>query len=804
MSLLSNKRLIFSSALVFCGLVSPFLAAELLAAEADKLSFNRDVRPILSDKCFFCHGPEEKHRGAGLRLDDQESAYASAIEPGDPDSSELIDRIFSGDADVVMPPPDSGKTTTAEEREILRRWIEQGANYEAYWAYVPPQAPSPPPPVRTSDPIADAAGPIDRYVRSALTDQPLSPTPRADKRDQLRRLSLDLTGLPPSYASVQEFVNDSHPLAYERRVDELLASPAFGERLAEYWLDLVRFADTVGYHGDQTHNIAPYRDYVINAFNDNLPLDQFSLEQIAGDLLENPTLEQQVASGYNRLLQTTHEGGLQPKEYRAIYAADRVRNFSAVWMAATMGCAQCHDHKYDPYTAADFYAMSAFFADVDDEQHFSNGTNALPTRREPEIEVLGRTDRLRLTQIEAQLSQAGLSETQRESLENERDAIESRRIKTMITKATSPREVRFLPRGNWLDESGALMQPQIPTFLGDIRNYAGLAEDQRPTRLDLARWLFDVERGAGGLTARVFANRLWYLYLGRGISPTLSDFGGQGSPPTNPELLDHLANELIDNQWDLKATIRSIVTSETYRQAVEVGADRRSVDPYNDSFATQSGHRLPAETVRDMVLEMAGLLDRQVGGRSVRPFQPVGYYRHLNFPTRRYSPDEGAQQWRRGVYTHWQRQFLHPMLKALDAPSREECTAQRSRSNTPLEALTLLNDPTFVAASKAFAARILREDSTDQAANPISRRIDAAMRIALGRDADPQERSVLGELYRQELSRFRTDREACEAFLSQPESLTIAWPAETSRPERAAWSSVARAVLNLHETLYRP
>lgn len=793
-------------AIAVCGGLHALVSCSDAVADQPSLSFNRDVRPILSDKCFFCHGPEEEHRAAGLRLDQAESAYAAAIEPGDPNASELVARIVTEDEDIRMPPPESGKSITPQERELLQAWIKQGAPYEAYWAYVSPKPADVPETTELPDEVAAAAGPIDRYVRANLDDQPLTPTPRANKRDQIRRLYLDLTGLPPHYRDVQAFLDDTSPLAFERVVDQLLASPAFGERFAQYWLDLVRFADTVGYHGDQTHNIAPYRDYVIDAINDSMPLDQFSREQLAGDLLPDPTIEQRIATGYNRLLQTTHEGGLQPKEYRAIYAADRVRNVSAVWMAATVGCAQCHDHKYDPYTARDFYSLAAFFADVDDEQHFSDGSNALPTHRAPEIDVLGRSDRFRLQRIDELIADAKRQNNTEaiESLLHEREQIESRRLRTMITKATEPRVVRYLPRGNWLDESGDVLQPAIPEFLGDIRQFAGLDDDQRPTRLELANWLFDTNDGVGGLTARVFANRLWYLYTGRGISPSLDDFGGQGNPPSNPELLDYLATELIDSGWDLKATIRQIVISETYRQRVRVDSKQRSIDPYNAQFATQSGHRLPAETVRDSVLEIAGLLDHRVGGRSVRPYQPAGYYRHLNFPKRSYVADEGRQQWRRGVYTHWQRQFLHPMLKALDAPSREECTAVRSRSNTPLEALALLNDPTFVIASKAFAARILRESPESDESGGDHRRIDTAVQLALGRDANTLEHDVLHDLYHDELRRFRQDEAACAAFLKTDDGVTIAWPDNVSRPKRAAWSSVARTVLNLHETLYRP
>ncbi|KAA5547090.1 DUF1553 domain-containing protein [Roseiconus nitratireducens] len=782
------------------------LAAPTSAAE-DPLSFNRDVRPILSDKCFFCHGPDDNHREAGLRLDQEESALEYAIIPGEADDSEVMMRITESDPDLRMPPPETGKKITEEEREILRRWINQGAPYEAYWAYVDPKQIDVPAAGELPEGVQPAAGPIDRLVRSALDPQGLPPSPPASRRNQLRRLYLDLTGLPPTYQQIQAFRNDPRPDAYQRRVDALLASPSFGERFAQYWLDLVRFADTVGYHGDQVHQIAPYRDYVINSINDDKPLDQFSREQLAGDLMEDPTVEQRIASGYNRLLQTTHEGGLQPKEYRAIYAADRVRNFSAVWMAATVGCAQCHDHKYDPYTSADFYSLSAFFADIDDEKHFSNGTNALPTRREPELDVLNRTDRLRLQDLQAELDAASESGDQDRvaELEKAREQIKARTQRTMITKATEPRTVRLLARGNWMDESGPVMEPAIPGFLGDVHDALELDPERRANRLDLANWLFDVDRGVGGLTARVFANRLWYLYTGRGISPTLGDFGGQGSPPTNPELLDYLANRLLDSGWNLKATVREIVTSETYRQQPSIDAERRQKDPYNDLTSGQSGHRLPAETVRDSVLEMSGLLDHQVGGPSVKPYQPQGYYRHLNFPTRRYQADSGQNQWRRGVYTHWQRQFLHPMLKALDAPSREECTAVRPRSNTPLEALVLLNDPTFVTAAKAFAARILRQtggDFTDPTQH--ANRIHSAMRIAIGRQADPKEMEVLLALLHRETERFSADDDAARVFLEVPDDVRIVWPDQASPVQRAAWTSVARAIMNLHETLYRP
>ncbi len=368
----------------------------------------------------------------------------------------------------------------------------------------------------------------------------------------IRRVTFDLTGLPPTPAAVAAVLEDRRPDAYERYVDQLLASPHFGERMAVYWLDLVRYADTVGYHGDQDHNISPYRDYVIDAFNANLPFDRFTREQLAGDLLPDPTVEQVVATGYNRMLQTSHEGGVQPREYLAIYAADRVRNLSSVWMAGTMGCAQCHDHKFDPYTARDFYSMEAFFADIDEAGHFTKGGNRLPTERPPEIDVLSPLDRRELADLEREVDrlqqpcdasksplQAAELEARLTDLNAQLEAVRQRARRTMITVSIPPREIRILPRGDWLDDSGEVVSPAVPQFLGQI------ATQGRPTRLDLANWLVDPAAGSGGLTARVVANRLWYLCFQSGIARILDDFGGQGEPPVHPELLDNLAIEFL-------------------------------------------------------------------------------------------------------------------------------------------------------------------------------------------------------------------------------------------------------------------
>ncbi|NNM30049.1 MAG: DUF1549 domain-containing protein, partial [Akkermansiaceae bacterium] len=676
-------------------------SAWLPAAEVD---FNRDIRPILSDKCFACHGPDERTREAELRLDTYEGAteggeFAIPIVPGKPDESEVMARIHATDPDDLMPPPESHKKLTAREKDLLKRWIAEGAAYDPPWAYVPP-ARHPVPEVTVKDWPVNW---IDRFLLANLEREKLSPSPDADAVTLVRRLHFDLLGLPPTPRETDAFVQaaENNPqAAVDREVARLLASPHFGERMAIYWLDLVRYADTVGYHGDQDHNISPYRDYVIDAFNANLPFDQFSREQLAGDLLPGSTVGQKVASGYNRLLQTTHEGGAQPKEYLAIYQADRVRNVSAVWMGATVGCAQCHDHKYDPYTAKDFYSLAAFFADIDEDQHFKVGSNTLPTKRPPEMLLLAPEDEAELAALKEELAAAG-DKDEKKRLQAKVAAVEKRGRRTMITVAKPPREVRVLPRGNWLDDTGAIVQPAYPHFLaGDDPGSGEPGEGSRLTRLDLANWLTDPVDGTGGLTARVFANRLWALFFGTGIARDLGDFGGQGEAPVHPGLLDNLAVEFHESGWDVKHLVKLMVTSRAYRQSSLAPPEMRERDPHNQLVARQSRFRLPAEMMRDNALAIAGLLVNEHGGKSVKPYQPAGYYRHLNFPPRKYAADTGAGQWRRGVYVHWQRQFLHPMLRAFDAPTREECTAERPRSNTPVAAMVLLNDPTFLEAAR--------------------------------------------------------------------------------------------------------
>jgi hypothetical protein len=970
-------------------------------AEDSSLRFNRDIRAILSDKCFACHGPDAETVEGGLRLDLREQAVdAAAIVPGHAADSEMVKRIFSSDDDVMMPPPESHKPLTLAERETLRQWITEGAEYESHWAYTPLER----------DQNAKNLS-IDHFINQRLSDEGVQPVAEADRVTLIRRLSFDLTGLPPTVDEVDAFLNDESDNAHEKLVDRLLASQRYGERMAIYWLDLVRFADTVGYHGDQDVSQSPYRSYVINAFNSNMPYDRFVREQLAGDLLPQATLNQRVASGYNRLNQTTEEGGSQAKEYLAIYFADRVRNVSQVFMGATVGCAQCHDHKYDPYTSKDFYSLGAFFADLD-ERGVYGARNRPPTIRVPSEEdtrrlaeadkqvaalkakvaplreqwltgqieweaitrkeidsyesvdmiwvddsqnMGGRSDgswnfasgenvpvqsgsksrrqqsdglvqhlfddtkkpvtvqegmtfyawvhldpknppkalmiqlnagnwdhravwgsdaisygkraenwagyervadlpktgewvrleadptRLGLpvgsvvkgmayTQFgglvhwdQAGYTDAGIPATVAEAIgiaadqrsddqaaavrdyfiasseelaaldqqiadaEANRLRIEQAAPTMVVSRSVTPREIRILPRGDWMDDSGDVVEPAIPEFLGKLETGGA-----RPSRLDLANWLCAPNNV---LTARTMVNRLWFLMFGRGICSSVDDFGGQGTYPSHPELLDWLAVEFVESGWDIQHMMRLIVNSDAYRRSSKPSPELRDGDPFNDLCARQGRFRIAAEMVRDSALATSGLLVEQVGGTSTKPYQPPGYYAQLNFPRREYAADDGENQYRRGVYTHWQRTFLHPMLKAFDAPSREECTARRSQSNTPLQALTLLNDPTFVEAARVFAERIMREggDSTDQ-------KIEWAYRTAVSRDPDAVVTAELRGVLDQHATHFSESIDQAKQLVSEGNASV----ADDLDPVRlAAWTSVARVILNLHETITR-
>ena len=1028
-------------------LVQPILLFFVLALPSmaiESISYNRDVRPILSDACFHCHGPDQKTRKGKFRLDVRDDAVAKgAIVPGKPDQSEIIKRIYTADQDDLMPPAEAHKTLSKTQKDLLRRWIANGAKYEKHWAYVSPVKP------------ATAAGKnsIDVLVRERLRDLKLKPSLAADRRTLARRLYFDLIGLPPKPEEVEAFATDKSPDAVSRLIEKLMTSPQFGERMAIGWLDVVRYADTIGYHSDNPRNVWPYRDYVIESFNENKRFDVFTREQLAGDLLPGSTREQKVASAFNRLLLTTEEGGAQPKDYEARMLTDRVRAVSAVWLGQTVGCAQCHDHKFDPITQRDFYSLGAFFADIEEpiigrresgmllpdakqavelkrleglqlqaKREFdeprpewladyaewqkvqtaaaiqenrwtvlrpasalSNGndlktdksgnvsvgsnngktqnqnyslafTNALDglvgvrlevfshnsspdkgvgkkgrARKTPsaadggDIVLAGVTARIQRqdqttnalafsavrsdseqikgagTNAEAvdvsagsalgnakraaadlslvlqtnhdhqvvfafsspvsvqagetlvvEIKQDGSSRaprsfrigvttngealqgplsfppakdiadlllidpSQRDDKQKEKlgahfksispetadarkkladaqkakDDYESKIPRCLVSVTnTQPRTVRVLPRGNFLVETGDMMQPALPGYLV---GGATPPDGRKLNRLDLANWLVSRDNP---LTARVVMNRLWKQFFGLGLSKVVDDLGAQGELPPNQPLLDWLACEFMDSGWDMKHMVRLIVSSDTYQQTSVSSKKLRARDPQNRELAVQSRWRLDAELVRDNALAASGLLVETIGGPSVKPYQPEGYWENLNFPARTYDNSDGQDQYRRGLYTWWQRSYLHPSLVAFDAPTREECAAERNRSNIPQQALVLLNDPTYVEASRALAVRMLKEGGTDATS-----RLAWAWRQVLSRAPRAEELKTIQPLLEKQLDEYRSDSKSAESLLKIGQTPL---PKDLDPSELAAWTNIARVILNLHETITR-
>lgn len=707
------------------------------------VDYQRDIRPLLAGRCFACHGPDKGSREAGLRLDSREAAL-EVLSPGDPGGSELLARVSAADPGERMPPADAHQEDlSAAEVALLAEWIGQGASYDGLWSF---------------QPVRGSSASVDELIDARLAAAGLEPGPEADPRTLLRRLHLDLTGLAPSAEDVDAFAalpaGEARDAAYAEHVERLLASPQHAERLAVWWLDLVRYGDSSGYHSDRPLPAWPYRDWVLRAFMENMPFDRFTALQLAGDLVPDARPEDAAAAAFQRLSKATDEGGAQAGEYVVKYAADRVRTTSTVWLGLTVGCAECHDHKYDPILQRDFYSMAAFFADVEE-------VGVYELREYRQFQPLQKTPAL--------------------------DGSEATCVATVSVPDGMRRTVRVLGRGDWMDESGEVVQAATPASLPAMVRAPG-GEVSEPGRLELARWLVQPDHP---LTSRVLVNRLWALLFGAGLSPVLDDLGVQGEYPSHPELLDALAAELVDSGWDMRSILRTMLQSRAYRRDARSTPELDAIDPANRLLARQSRWRLDAEFVRDGALRAAGLLDDRVGGPSVKPYQPTGYWQHLNFPSRKWEPSEGADQHRRGLYTHWQRTYLHPALLALDAPSREESTAQRARSNTPLAALVLLNDPSYVEAARVLGARLAGEPGGDAA------RVGELFRRVLQRSPSQAEAAVVQELVDAE--------RAVEADRAELLAVGVAPVAADLDPvEHAAWTQAARAVLNLHEAILRP
>lgn len=803
------------AALCFTGLCATSLLEVAAGQDGPQdhapVEFNRDVRPILAEHCFACHGPDAADRKARLRLDVaggedgayRESAGTAAIAPGSLDDSELWYRITTEFEDEVMPPPEAhGEPLDADELDIVKRWIEKGAPYADHWAFVPPRD-------RAAQGGAESSwgtGSIDSFVLASLQAEGLAPAPRADRRTLIRRATLDITGLPPTQAEIEAFLSDEGPGAYGRLVDGLLARPQYGEHMARFWLDLVRFADTNGIHHDHFRDLSPYRDYVIRSFNGDLPYDRFVTEQLAGDLLPEPTPDQLTASGFHRLHLVIDIGTMLPEESLARNTIDRVTSFGTAFLGLTLQCAVCHDHKYDPIRQKDVFQLYAFFNNVDGPPEtgrrqgpdFERGIQR-PYRRYPTEDQTARLAELDLAAEDAKAKLAALEEedADREALDaeikrlsKERDAVEALVRAVMVMQERSePRPAFIFERGAY-DQLGEPVERDTPAFLPPLEKADGAGA---PTRLDLARWVVAEENP---LTARVAVNRFWQQFFGVGLVKTAEDFGTRGEWPRHSELLDHLAVTFRESGWSVKELVRRIVTSETYRQSSVAPAKAFVDDPENRLLARGSRYRLDAEVIRDQVLATSGLLSPKMFGKSVKPPQPSGIWKAVALPDsypRVFQADEGEAVRRRSVYTFWKRALAPPQLTILNAPNRESCVARRERTNTPLQALLLMNEEEFLKAARHLAKSALEEGpkETELRLDWIYERVTARLPDAAVRATLLAALEDLGRLYENDPA---LTTELCEG---------AALPPDMQATELAAWTMVASAIHNLDVTRTR-
>lgn len=824
--------------------------ARSVSAADGSIDFNRDIRPILSENCFYCHGQDPNKRQGDLRLDDRKAALdAGAIVPGKAVESELIKRVFAKEPREIMPPPKSNRKLTAEQKKLLERWINDGGDYKTHWAFMPPTKPLQPHVKAASWP----RNAIDRFVLSKLESLGMKPSPEADRATLIRRLCSDLTGLPPTPQEVDAFVNDPNPDAYEKLVDRLLASPHYGERMALGWLDAARYADSNGFQQDGDTWQWIWRDWVVRAINADLPFDQFTIWQLAGDLLPNATVDQKIASGFNRNHLLNGEGGAIPEEQRWVILFDRVDTTATTWLGLTMACAQCHDHKYDPLTMKDYYSLLDAFNRVPESgvpQRFSNRIRVAP----PILELPTDENKVHIADVEAKI--AKMETDNREAIEdsfkawrtkvNSGDAAEIKGVPepllVLLKKSEAERkadEQKSLSIGlrKYFDETLrpviAGKQPKsdgLKKQLNDYRNdqiprvmimsdakpretkILDRGEYLKPTtpvsfatpaflpplknapndRLGLAQWLVAPEHP---LTARVQINRMWQHFFGAGIVKTTEDFGVQGEYPIHKDLLDWLAVEFRERGWNMRELNRLIVTSATYRQASQVTSEHKARDPENRLFARASRFRMPAMILRDWALAAAGLMDRRVGGQPVYPYQPGDVWESLAVTKERdftYPASTGKDLYRRSLYTFWRRTVSPANM--FDASNRQACRVRQSTTSTPLHALTTLNDPTWIE-----AARVLAERAMIASPGLDARLTDAFRRIAcrVPRDSDL---AILRRAYERQAAFYHVDRKAAVA------ALTVgAWPRNESldAAEHAAMTAVCLAILNLDESLSR-
>jgi hypothetical protein len=731
------------------GVFSLICLASWLQAEVP--AFNRDIRPILSDRCFACHGPDKNKRKADLRLDTIEGATADlggyqAIVPGKPEKSELIARIETNNPDDLMPPPDSHLALTHDEKQLLRDWIQAGAAWEIHWAFQQIQRPE----VPSSGMSRQKENPIDAFVSQELKKRSVTPSPDAGKVAWIRRVTQDLAGLPPRIEDVDAFLLDDSSEARSKVVERLLASQDYAERMTLLWLDNARYADSNGFQFDNKRTMWPWRDWVISAFKSNMPYDQFVTEQLAGDLLDSPTEAQLIATGFNRNHGYSIEGGIIDEEYRVMYANDKTTTFGTLFLGLTLECTRCHDHKYDPLTMVDYYSLFAFFnTSVEKGAPGEGGRKnmAAPPFINLYPEVSGSSTNV---------------------------------VRAMIMK-DEPRD-SFLLKQGLFDQHGEKLTPGTPSILPSFSDYP-------KNRLGLARWLTSDHNP---LFARVVVNRLWQQFFGVGIVKTSDNFGMQGELPSHPELLDWLASEFRENGWDLKHIIRLIVLSDTYSQSSRLRPELE--DPENRLLARGPGFRLAGELIRDQALAVSGLLNPAVGGPSVMPYQPEGVWEDLNASKsheEKYQQTKGDDLYRKSLYTYWRRAVPHPAMATFDAPSRDVCVVKRELTNTPLQAFVTMHGPIFIEAARKTAEGVV------SAQDPIA----LAFRRTLTRSPSERELRVLSDYYQSRKRAYKESPASADRLLQIGES--SAPQARSERDHLAALTDVCHLIFNMSEALTR-
>lgn len=732
------------------------------------VQFNQDILPILANQCFECHGPDKQK--AGLRLDKLESVLQvrdgkKAINPGKPESSELIHRIQSADPDYVMPPPESGKLLSQNERILLNNWIQGGAKYQKHWAFIPPEK------SETPDKIVWGHNDIDLFIWKSMDVQGLAPGPPAPRSEYIRRVTLDLTGLPPDYDEVRTFLDDESPRAYENLVDRLLRSSGYGERWAAWWLDGARYGDSHGYDNDLENSQWPWRNWVVEMFNQNQPFDQFTVEQLAGDLLPDATEAQVLATGFNRNHRIQTEGGAIDEEWRTEYVMDRVETMGSVWLGLTLSCARCHDHKYDPISQKDFYRLFALFNNIDEKGFINN----LRGSAEPRI-------RFRQAEYSKKKQEIESSITDKKNRENQINDLDHEYPFVMVMKEMDQRRPTYILERGQYDVRGDEVSPGLPEY------FVNMAPSEEVSRLDLAHWLVDSKNP---LTSRVFVNRLWEQLFGRALAATSENLGVQTEWPTHPELLDWLAADFVESDWDIKSLLRKIVLSATYRQSHKVSEEVTKLDPENIWLSRGPRNRLTAEMIRDQALSISGLLVNKSGGPSWWVYQPAGLWKEIE-KRGTFVQDHGGKLYRRSLYSRIRKTVALPGMVLFDFPSREVCIVKRDSTNTPLQALALMNEVTYIEAARKFAERIMRRDGD------LEDKIRWAFQTATSRPPESSEIEILVTGYLRRLNFYSNNPDLIQPLMKNGES-----PVDMSLDSAslAAMTTLANLILNLDEMI---